>query len=69
MKIKLFLLFLLTFLGETLHAQTQENPFYSNGKIYVVVTIMSIIFLGIIVFLIRIDRHLKKTEKELKDNK
>ncbi len=69
MKIKLIFLFLLSFITNSLFAQTQQNPFYSNGKIYVVVTVMSIIFTGIIIYLVRIDRRLKKTERELKDNK
>ena len=69
MKIKLLLLTLMMSIGQMLMAQTTDNPFYSNGKIYVVVAIMSIIFLGIIIYLIRIDRHLKKTEKELKEKR
>ncbi len=35
----------------------------SSGKIYVVVAVMSILFLGITVFLIRLDRKLAKIEK------
>ncbi len=65
MKIKL--LILLSFISTMAFAQTHENPFYSNGKIYVVVTVISIIFTGIVVYLITLDRRLKKTEKELKD--
>lgn len=67
MKIKLIFLFLLSFITNSLFAQTQQNPFYSNGKIYVVVTVMSIIFTGILIYLVRIDRRLKKTERELKE--
>ena len=69
MKIKLIFLFFLSFIANNLFAQSQQNPFYSNGKIYVVVTVMSIIFTGIIIYLIKIDRRLKKTERELKANK
>ena len=67
MKIRLLLFLLLGFASQYLMAQTSQNPFYSNGKIYVVVSVISIIFIGIILFLIRIDRRLSKTEKELKD--
>jgi CcmD family protein len=67
MKFKSIFILLLTFISNNLLAQTQENPFYSNGKIYVVVTVLSIIFTGIFIYLIRIDRRLKKTEKELKE--
>ncbi|MCC6721322.1 MAG: CcmD family protein [Bacteroidia bacterium] len=65
MKIKLLILMLLGLVSHNMFAQTTENPFYSNGKIYVVVAVISIIFTGIIIFLIRIDRKLKKTEKEI----
>lgn len=65
MKTKLFISILLTLISYNLFAQTTKNPFYSNGKIYVVVAVISIIFTGIIIFLIRIDRKLKKTEKEI----
>lgn len=58
---------MLLFIGPSLYAQVTENPFYSNGKIYVVVTVMSIIFVGIVVYLVTIDRRLKKTEKDLKE--
>ena len=67
-KIKRVILFLLGFINNSLYAQTTENPFYTNGKIYVVVTVISIIFVGIIVCLIRIDNRLRKTEMELKKN-
>lgn len=67
MKLRLILLFFLSIITNTLFAQTQENPFYSNGKIYVVVTVISIIFTGIIIYLIKIDRRLRKTERELKE--
>lgn len=36
----------------------------SNGKIYVVVAVVGIIFAGIVVYLISIDRKLKKLEKD-----
>ncbi len=35
----------------------------NSGKIYVVVAVMSILFLGITAFLIRLDRKLTKIEK------
>jgi len=36
----------------------------SSGKIYVVVAIMSIIFIGIVLYLFTIDRRLNKIEKQ-----
>lgn len=35
-----------------------------NGKIFVVITIISIIFLGIAAYLIHLDRKISKLEKE-----
>ncbi len=69
MKIKLLFLVLLSIVSESLFAQTKENLFYSNGKIYVVVAVITIIFTGIVVYLSIIDRRLRKTEKELKEKK
>lgn len=39
---------------------------HQNGKIYVVVGVIGIIFVGIVVYLITIDRRLTKIEKEEK---
>ena len=36
----------------------------SNGKIYVVVAVLAIIFIGLLLFLINIDRKVSKLEKE-----
>jgi hypothetical protein len=35
----------------------------SNGKIYVVVTVLATIFAGIIVFLVRLDRKMTRLEQ------
>lgn len=40
----------------------------SNGKIYVVVAVLTAIFIGIVIYLIRLDRKLTKLEKETKIN-
>ena len=40
---------------------------YQSGKIYVVVTVLSVIFAGIIGYLILLDRKIGKLEKELKN--
>ncbi len=39
---------------------------HENGKIYVVVAVIAIIFVGIVVYLVTIDRRLTKIEKEEK---
>jgi len=36
----------------------------ADGKIYVVVAVLSIVFAGIILFLVRLERRLNKLEKE-----
>jgi CcmD family protein len=41
----------------------------SNGKIYVVVAVVAIIFIGLIIFLITIDRKVKKLEKQMDETK
>jgi CcmD family protein len=38
----------------------------SNGKIYVVVGVIAIIFVGLVVYLFTIDRRLSKLEKDQK---
>ena len=53
------LLLILNFISQV----EMANLMRSNGKIYVVVTVISIIFLGIIFFLIRIDSKIRKIEK------
>lgn len=35
-----------------------------NGKIYVVVSVMLIIFIGLILYLVRVDRKITRLEKE-----
>lgn len=42
---------------------------YQSGKIYVVVIVAAIIMLGILVYLLTIDRKLSKLEKEIKNNR
>jgi CcmD family protein len=38
----------------------------SNGKIYVVVGVIAIIFVGLLVYMVMLDRRLAKLEKEEK---
>ena len=40
---------------------------YQSGKIYVVITVLSVIFAGIIIYLIILDRKIAKLEKDLKN--
>ena len=47
--------------GETID---MADTFRAEGKIYVVVAILSIVFAGIVMYLIRLDRKLSRLEKE-----
>ena len=62
------LVWLMAFLPFSAFAQDVEmaDLLHKNGKIYVVVGVIAIIFIGIVVYLITIDRRLTKIEKEEK---
>ena len=60
-------LFLLT--QNLLFAQSSHDQFMrSNGKIYVVIGVLISIFIGFVIFMIFMERRLKKLEKELNEN-
>jgi CcmD family protein len=40
------------------------TQFYGEGKIYIVIAILTIIFIGIILYLIRLDKKISKLEQE-----
>ncbi len=42
------------------------DTLYQSGKIYVVVVVLCVIFIGLITYLISLDRKLGKLEKEIK---
>ena len=55
-------------------AQTTDDVemadvFHTSGKIYVVVAILVVIFIGFVILLINIDRKVSRLEKELKERK
>lgn len=57
-----------------LYAQDMNNPemadvMRSEGKIYVVVAILVIIFAGLIAYLVALDRKLTRLEKKITDKK
>jgi len=67
------LMFILFFLPAAVFAQvTDAQKKYtafdmrSNGKIYVVVTVVLIILLGLFLYLVRLDRKITRLEKEKK---
>lgn len=69
MKFTLFFLSLLLIFTVQSQAQSTDtvemaDVLRSSGKIYVVVAVMSIVFMGIVFYLFSIDQRLKKIEKD-----
>jgi uncharacterized membrane protein len=66
-------LYLLVFIFLTFFANAQEtemaDSFRSEGKIYVVITVLGIVFTCIIGVLIFLERKLSRLEKEIKETK
>jgi CcmD family protein len=65
---KIFLLTILLAGSVTAFAQGQQvemaDAMRSSGKIYVVIATITIIFIGLAIYLFSIDRRLKKIEKK-----
>ena len=68
-RILAFFFFLISFgaMAQDSQAVEMADPMFQSGKIYVVITVLSIIFIGILVYLIMLDRKIGKLEKELKN--
>jgi CcmD family protein len=69
MKYTLFFLPLLFFFAIKSQAQSTDtvemaDVLRNSGKIYVVVAVMSIVFIGVIFYLFSIDQRLKKIEND-----
>lgn len=66
----LFLLTYNTFISQCI-AQNVEmaDGLRSSGKIYVVVSVLCIIFIGIVAYLLNLDSKLGKLKKEVEDLK
>jgi uncharacterized membrane protein len=72
MKTKL-LVFLFLVIGSNLTAQTNSiknetmaDLMRSNGKIYVVVAVVATILIGLIAYMIRVEKKISTLEKDLK---
>ena len=50
-------------------AEYMGDLFRSSGKIYVVVAVMSIIFAGLVVYLVRLDRRISRMEREKREGR
>ncbi|MEM1220932.1 MAG: CcmD family protein [Bacteroidota bacterium] len=65
---KKFLLTILACLPSLLiHAQSDPDFMRSTGKIYVVVAVIVAVFIGLVFFLLYLDRRLTKLENQTKD--
>jgi len=66
---KKFLIVLFSILSTvSLSAQTESSDFmHSTGKIYVVIAVLVAIFVGIILFLVYLERKLTKLESLIED--
>lgn len=56
---------LILFVGTSFSANSTIESFHENGKIYPVIVVMTVILLGIFVFLIRQEKKIKQIENEI----
>jgi CcmD family protein len=72
-KTKYFLSFLLILFSAILSAQPagerveMADLFYKEGKIYLVIAIVAIVFLGMAIYLFWLDRKLSRLEKKMNE--
>ena len=64
--IVLLLINILSIAQDTTEAVDMADTMRSNGKIYVVLAVILTIFLGIIIYLVRLDKKMSKLEKEIR---
>jgi len=69
--IKKLICLVLLLVSVSAQSQTAEmaDGFRQEGKIYVVITVIGIVFASIILALLLIERKLSKLEKEIKETK
>lgn len=69
--IKRILSFLFLMLAGITSAQNSEpqmaDTFRQEGKIYVVITVIGMIFIALVIFLVILERKLKKLETKIKN--
>jgi CcmD family protein len=65
---KIITVFILSFITFICNAQTNDGAsndlMRSNGKIYVVVAVVTIIMIGIFIYLLNLDRKISRLEKK-----
>lgn len=60
----LILSFALNLLAQNSNGVEMADSLRSSGKIYVVVLVISVVFIGLAIYLFSIDNRLKKIEKQ-----
>ncbi len=60
----LILSFALNLLAQNSNGVEMADSLRSSGKIYVVVLVISVVFIGLVIYLFSIDNRLKKIEKQ-----
>ena len=66
-KILFCLMALLAFQANAQEGPQMADSFRENGKIYVVISVIGIIFIALAAFLVYLERKLNKLEKEIKN--
>lgn len=64
-KFLLLLSFLFPLLAFSQSDVEMADTFRSEGKIYVVIAVIAIVFIGLVIYLVSIDRKVSKLEKKL----
>ena len=64
-KLLLLLTFLFPFIALAQSDVEMADNFRSDGKIYVVIAVITVIFIGLIIYIISIDRKVSRLEKKL----
>jgi hypothetical protein len=64
-KILFLLSFLLPLIAFAQGDVEMADTFRSEGKIYIVIAVISIVFIGLIIYMISIDRKVSRLEKKL----
>jgi CcmD family protein len=70
--IKKIAVFIFLIVGFFAKSQTANEPqmadgFRQDGKIYIVISVIAMIFIAIVLFLVFLERKVKRLEKKLKD--
>ena len=64
--IVLLLINIISLAQDTAEAVDMADTMRSNGKIYVVLAVILTIFLGIVIYLVRLDKKMTRLEKEIR---